>query len=40
MPESAAEVYGSIRAELEVRGEMIGNNDLARAKRIPCKVIQ
>jgi tRNA(fMet)-specific endonuclease VapC len=28
MPESAAEVYGSIRAELEARGEMIGNTDL------------
>ena len=28
LPESAAEAYGSIRAELEARGEMIGNNDL------------
>jgi len=28
LPESAAEVYGSIRAELESKGEMIGNNDL------------
>jgi len=28
MPENAAEAYGNIRAELESRGEMIGNNDL------------
>src|ERR1035441_2172985 len=28
LPESTAEAYGSIRAELEARGEMIGNNDL------------
>jgi tRNA(fMet)-specific endonuclease VapC len=28
MPEKAAEVYGLIRADLEVRGEMIGANDL------------
>jgi tRNA(fMet)-specific endonuclease VapC len=28
MPENAAETYGFIRAELESRGEMIGNNDL------------
>jgi len=28
LPESAAEAYGKIRAELEKRGEMIGNNDL------------
>jgi len=28
LPESAAEAYGTIRAELEVRGELIGNNDL------------
>jgi tRNA(fMet)-specific endonuclease VapC len=28
LPESSAEAYGSIRAELEARGEMIGNNDL------------
>jgi tRNA(fMet)-specific endonuclease VapC len=28
LPENAAEVYGRIRAELESRGEMIGNNDL------------
>jgi tRNA(fMet)-specific endonuclease VapC len=28
LPELAAEAYGSIRAELEARGGMIGNNDL------------
>ncbi len=28
LPEKAAETYGFIRAELERRGEMIGNNDL------------
>jgi tRNA(fMet)-specific endonuclease VapC len=28
LPESAAETYGTIRAELEAKGEMIGNNDL------------
>jgi tRNA(fMet)-specific endonuclease VapC len=28
LPETAAEAYGRIRAELESRGEMIGNNDL------------
>jgi NAD-dependent SIR2 family protein deacetylase len=28
LPESAAEAYGSIRAKLKSRGEMIGNNDL------------
>ena len=28
LPESAAEAYGSIRAELELKGKMIGNNDL------------
>ena len=28
LPELAAETYGSIRAELEAKGEMIGNNDL------------
>ena len=28
LPESAAEEYGTIRAELESKGEMIGNNDL------------
>jgi tRNA(fMet)-specific endonuclease VapC len=28
MPETAGETYGTIRAELESTGEMIGNNDL------------
>ena len=28
LPEAAAEAYGTIRAELELNGEMIGNNDL------------
>src|SRR5579864_6060158 len=28
LPEQAAETYGFIRADLETRGEMIGNNDL------------
>lgn len=28
LPEKAAETYGFIRADLESRGEMIGNNDL------------
>ena len=28
LPETAAEAYGTIRAELESSGEMIGNNDL------------
>ncbi|MGB7752707.1 MAG: type II toxin-antitoxin system VapC family toxin [Candidatus Acidiferrales bacterium] len=28
LPEAAAEAYGSIRADLEARGQMIGNNDL------------
>lgn len=28
LPEAAAESYGSIRAELEMRSEKIGNNDL------------
>lgn len=28
LPEKAAESYGFIRAELESRGEVIGNNDL------------
>ena len=28
MPESATEHYGALRAELEARGEMIGNSDL------------
>lgn len=28
LPENAAHVYGTIRRQLETRGEMIGNNDL------------
>jgi tRNA(fMet)-specific endonuclease VapC len=28
LPENAAETYGAIRAELELKGEMIGNNAL------------
>ncbi len=28
LPEGASESYGKIRAELEARGEVIGNNDL------------
>lgn len=28
LPENAAEAYGAIRADLESKGEMIGNNDL------------
>jgi tRNA(fMet)-specific endonuclease VapC len=28
LPETAAESYGTIRSELESKGEMIGNNDL------------
>jgi tRNA(fMet)-specific endonuclease VapC len=28
LPESAAETYGAVRAELESKGETIGNNDL------------
>ena len=28
LPERAAEAYGTIRAQLEPKGEMIGNNDL------------
>ena len=28
LPETAAEAYGTIRAQLESKGEMIGNNDL------------
>jgi tRNA(fMet)-specific endonuclease VapC len=28
LPETAAESYGTIRAELERKGQMIGNNDL------------
>ena len=28
LPEEAAEVYGALRADLEGRGQQIGNNDL------------
>lgn len=28
LPETAAEAYGNIRADLAAKGEMIGNNDL------------
>jgi tRNA(fMet)-specific endonuclease VapC len=28
LPETAGEAYGTIRAQLDSRGEMIGNNDL------------
>jgi tRNA(fMet)-specific endonuclease VapC len=28
LPETAAEAYGNIRAELASKGQMIGNNDL------------
>lgn len=28
LPEAAADAYGTIRAELERKGQMIGNNDL------------
>jgi tRNA(fMet)-specific endonuclease VapC len=28
LPETAGEAYGTIRAELAAKGEMIGNNDL------------
>ena len=28
LPETVAEAYGAMRAELESKGEMIGNNDL------------
>lgn len=28
LPELAAEAYGTVRAELALKGEMIGNNDL------------
>jgi tRNA(fMet)-specific endonuclease VapC len=28
LPETAADAYGRIRAELESKGEMVGNNDL------------
>src|ERR1700720_2059809 len=28
LPETAAEIYGAIRADLETRGQQIGNNDV------------
>lgn len=28
LPETAAEIYGAVRADLESRGQQIGNNDL------------
>jgi tRNA(fMet)-specific endonuclease VapC len=28
LPETAAEIYGAVRADLEGRGQLIGNNDL------------
>jgi tRNA(fMet)-specific endonuclease VapC len=28
LPETAAEIYGAIRADLETRGQQIGNNDI------------
>jgi tRNA(fMet)-specific endonuclease VapC len=28
LPENAGQAYGAIRAELESKGQMIGNNDL------------
>jgi len=28
LPENTAQVYGGLRAELESKGQMIGNNDL------------
>jgi tRNA(fMet)-specific endonuclease VapC len=28
LPENAAETYGTLRADLETKGQMIGNNDL------------
>ena len=28
MPPLAGQIYGAVRAELEIKGEMIGNNDL------------
>jgi len=33
IPEGAAETYGAIRAKLELRGQMISNNDLWIAAR-------
>jgi tRNA(fMet)-specific endonuclease VapC len=42
LPETAAEVYGTIRAELESKGELIGNNGRADREqrsldRRPCR---
>jgi tRNA(fMet)-specific endonuclease VapC len=42
LPETAAESYGTIRAELERKGEMIGNNDLwiaAHAKAVGLTLV-
>lgn len=42
LPETAAEAYGTIRAELERKGQMIGNNDLwiaAHAKAAELTVV-
>ena len=42
LPETAAESYGTIRAELERKGEMIGNNDLwiaAHAKAVDLVLV-
>jgi len=42
LPETAAEAYGTIRAELERKGQMIGNNDLwiaAHAKAAGLTVV-
>jgi tRNA(fMet)-specific endonuclease VapC len=37
LPETAAEAYGTIRAELASKGEMIGNNDLWIAAHAVCE---
>ena len=37
LPEGAAEAYGMIRAELALKGEMIGNNDLWIAAHAVCE---
>ena len=34
LPETAAEAYGKIRAELESKGQMIGNNKMANNSRM------
>src|SRR6266849_4617614 len=42
LPEEAAEAYGTIRAELERKGQMIGNNDLwiaAHAKAVGLTLV-